>query len=160
MSLGALVAALGSVARDRHDDMVALVSGLPAGALTWTPAPAAAHLSGLAMHIVAVEEHAARTVAGLEVAPAPGNGSGMESALDEAALVGRIREADRLLAAAIEGLAQAAAEDAEAAERAAGAAELVEECDHAAMHYGQMQLTRHLWEAAHPGAPAAYEHWR
>ena len=37
---------------------------------------------------------------------------------------------------------------------------LLEDLDHCAIHHGQAQLTRNLWEAAHPDAPKTYEHWR
>jgi hypothetical protein len=36
----------------------------------------------------------------------------------------------------------------------------VEDLDHVAVHHGQMQLKRHLYEAAHLEVPATYEHWR
>jgi hypothetical protein len=37
---------------------------------------------------------------------------------------------------------------------------LVEDLDHSAMHYGQVQLTRHLYELAHPELASTYQHWR
>jgi hypothetical protein len=37
---------------------------------------------------------------------------------------------------------------------------LLEDLDHCALHHGQAQLTRNVWEATHPDMPTAYEHWR
>jgi len=37
---------------------------------------------------------------------------------------------------------------------------LLEDLDHCAIHHGQAQLTRNLWEAAHPDGPETYEHRR
>jgi hypothetical protein len=158
--LPALLAGLLTTTHERHTDLVALVSGVPPGGLTWVPGPEAAHISGLVMHILEVEEYLARVAADEEVEWAGTNGSSMDVALDEAGLVARITEVDGLLKQALE---QVPAERLGAmqpgGDRTVGSM-LVEDLDHSAMHYGQVQLTRHLYELANPEFRSRYEHWR
>lgn len=146
-----LVRALMATSRERHADMVDLVSGLPAGALDWRPAPDAASLAGLVLHIVDVEGHVASLAAGEDEQAWPGeNGSRMDETASEAGLVKTIEAVDAALDRGLSLLPS----------RSERAAAVLEDLDHAAMHHGQMQLTRHLWEGAHPGSPSGYQHWR
>ncbi len=158
--LPALLAGLLTVTHERHMDMIALVSGLPDRALAWTPGPDAPHLSGLTMHILEVEEYLANVAGGAETAWSGELGSSMETVLDEAALIARIAAVDAHLKSAMENAPSDRWESFEpASERSVGSM-LVEDLDHSAMHYGQMQLTRHLWELEHPNFASQYEHWR
>ena len=136
--------------------MLNLVSGLPREALDWRPAADAASLAGLALHILDVEGYLASLARGDEIAWAGENGSRMGETATDAELVAAIGGVDAAIKHAF------AAMDAERTtgdSRAVGAV-IGEEIDHVSMHYGQMQLTRHLWEATHPESPSDYRHWR
>ena len=146
---------------ERHWDMTQLVSGLPDEALDWLPAPFSASLAGLVLHIVDVETHVARLALG---EPEPdwtgGNGSRMTESVDYEGLRTAIDGADELLKGALSRITDArlavrSSEDAQSIGEA-----VVGDLDHVAMHHGQLQLTRHLWEAEHPEWPSLYQHWR
>jgi hypothetical protein len=139
--------------------MLNLVSGLPDGALDWRPAEDAASLAGLALHILDVEEYLAGLAAGEDPDWAGENGSRMDESLPPESLMAEIERVDARLKAAIEGSA-AFAQDLSAGEARRVGEALLEDMDHCAMHYGHMQLTRHLWEAANPGFGSGYQHWR
>lgn len=147
----ALATALIATMDDRHEDMVQLLAGLPAGALDWRPAAEASSLAGLTRHILDVEGHVLRELGGGDPAWAGANGSQIDAPSDAALLVRLVEEIGRGLRLL---LARIPATD------AGGLAAALEEFDHCAMHWGQMQLTRHLWEAAHPAAASRYHHWR
>lgn len=158
--LSSLLSGLLATTHERHMDMIALVTGLPEGGLTWAAGADAAHISGLTMHILEVEEHLAHLAAGDEVHWAGKNGSSMDVVADETTLIARITEVDGALKRAIERIPPERLErHAPGNERTIGAA-LVEDLDHCAMHYGQLQLTRHFYELAHPRFESRYEHWR
>lgn len=155
-----LLSGLLTVIHERHMDMVALISGLPPGALAWPPAPDAPHLSGIAMHTLEVEEYVADVASGGQTEWSGELGSSMDIALDASRLISRITRVDERLKRSLESVNLERLETLEpTGERTAGSL-LVEVLDHAAMHYGQMQLTRHLWEVAHPEFDSRYQHWR
>jgi hypothetical protein len=158
--LPALLSGLLTTSHERHMDLIALVSDLPDEALSWGPGPDAAHISGLVMHILEVEQYLAAVAAGQEIEWAGTNGSSMDFALDAAALVERISEVDFALKRALETVSSARLDALQpGGERTVGSM-LVEDLDHSAMHYGQVQLTRHLYELAHPELASTYQHWR
>ena len=112
------------------------------------------------MHILEVEDYLANVAGGAETAWSGELGSSMDRALNEGALVTRITDVDTHLKGALEHAPSERLESFEpASERTVGSM-LVEDLDHSAMHYGQMQLTRHLWELEHPNFASQYEHWR
>jgi hypothetical protein len=155
-----LLRGLLTTAHERHVDMLNLVAGLPVGALDWRPGPDAASLAGLSLHILDVEEYLARLAAGEHTEWTGENGSRMDETAEEQQLVSEILRVDGLLRAALEGVtSERLAEHQPGEERTVGEA-LVEDLDHSAMHYGHMQLTRHLFELAHPDIEPTYEHWR
>ena len=141
-------------------DLIALVSDLPAGGLSWAPGPDAAHISGLVMHILEVEQYLAAIAGGQDVEWAGTNGSSMDLAVGSTALVERIIEVDLALKRALETVPPARLDAIQpGGDRTVGSM-LVEDLDHSAMHYGQVQLTRHLYELAHPDFASTYQHWR
>ncbi len=155
-----LLAGLLGTMHERHFDMLNLVSGLPAGALFWAPGPEMTCVAGLAAHILEVEVFAGRVAAGENLHWEGGNGPPPHGEDEAAALAAAIVEADHFLKGVLGRLTgDALSRPLPGEDRSAGAA-IVEEFDHAAMHYGQMQITRHLWEAAHPGFEPTYTHWR
>lgn len=145
----ALTAALAETVRARCDDMAELVSGLPEGALDWRFAPEATPLAGLCLHIVHLDRHVAGLLSG---------SAGDFDATNGARTSDSATESD--LREALDRVSRALADALERADLAQLPASVIEELDHASMHWGQMQLTRHAWEAAHPGVASAYVHWR
>ena len=151
--------ALLTTTHDRHEDMVALVRGLPGEALAWSPADDAPALAGLALHILDVERYLLSVAVGEDIGWRGERGTHIEDVATEHELVGAIQETDRSLVEAFSALTdERLAAEAPIDGITVGEA-IVEDLDHVAMHHGQMQLTRHLYEAAHPDAPATYEHW-
>ena len=136
---------------DRHGDMAALLGGLPAGALDWSPAADANSLAGLARHILDIEGHVAGDLAGGDSSWTGANGTQVDAPANADLLTELLQQSGRALNAL---LGEVSARD------SARLMVVLEEFDHCAMHHGQMQLTRHLWEAAHPGVASRYEHWR
>lgn len=139
-----------AAAAERHEDMASLVSGLPDGALDWLPAEAATSLAGLALHIIDVETHIAALARGEDDGWAGENGSRTAETAIERELLEAIAAAGPVLASALAAMDWGGP----------GASGVLADLDHVAMHHGQMQLTRHLWEEAHPDAASEYEHWR
>jgi hypothetical protein len=159
-NLPPVVRAMLSTAHDRHLDLAALVTGLPADALLWTPCADAPALAGLVLHILDVEGHLAAIAAGEDDHWAGENGSHILDSATKAELLDAIADADTRMR-----LALASLDDARLEVSASGGGQtlgeaLLEDLDHCAIHHGQAQLTRNLWEAAHPEAPRTYEHWR
>jgi hypothetical protein len=146
---------LASTTRDRHDDMRALVRGLPRGGLTWSPGDGAPTIAGLTLHVLDVEGYLAALAAGEPTGWTGERGTRIEEEATEAELMASIDEVDRRLAQGLAGLID---EPDRLVDETLTA--LVDDLDHVATHLGQMQLTRHLYEAAHPDAPRTYEHWR
>ncbi|MBI5949149.1 MAG: DinB family protein [Chloroflexi bacterium] len=155
-----LLAGLLVAMHERHFDMLNLVSGLPAGALSWQAGPEMSCLAGLAEHIVEVEGFAGRVAAGEDLRWDGRNGPPPHDSADPATLATAIVDADRFLKGVLTGITGDTLSRPQPGEDRTIGAALVEEFDHAAMHYGQMQLTRHLWEAAHPNFESTYDHWR
>lgn len=158
--LPALLSGLLTTAHERHMDLIALVAGLPAEALASSPGPQAAHISGLVMHILEVEEYLAAVASGQDVEWSGTNGSSMEIAVESSDLIGRITIVDSRLKDALATIPPERLDIIQpGGDRTIGSM-LVEDLDHAAMHYGQVQLTRHLYELAHPEFASSYQHWR
>ncbi|MEX0782306.1 MAG: DinB family protein, partial [Dehalococcoidia bacterium] len=156
--LPALLSGLLTTAHERHMDLIALVSDLAAEALEWAPGPEAAHISGLVMHILEVEEYLAAVASGQDVEWAGTNGSSMDIAVEAPDLVERVTSVDASLKAALATIPRGRLDTMQpGGDRTVGSM-LMEDLDHSAMHYGQVQLTRHLYELAHPEFASGYEH--
>ncbi len=154
-----LLRGLLTTAHDRHVDMADLVTGLPEGALDWQPAPDAPSLAGLVTHILHVERSMALEAATGNESWEHADGHGTDARGDEASLLALIDDADAVIKRAIESLDDSVlVRVTQPDDRTVGSG-LLEEFDHSSMHYGQMQLTRLLWEHAHPEHPRTYEHW-
>ncbi len=108
-------------------------------------------LADLARHILDIEGHVARELAGGDPSWTGANGTQANVEADAGVLAERLEE----LGETLEGLLSQVV----VAELARLTVAL-QEFDHCAMHYGQMQLTRHLWEGAHPDTASTYLHWR
>lgn len=155
-----LLRGLLTAGRERHEDMANLVRGLPDGAFDWRPAPEAPSIAGLVLHIADVEAFIARVAGGSGEVWQGVNGSRMDEQAGEAALIAAIAAVDAAIAGVLSSLSPGRLSEPQPGEERTIGEMLVEDLDHSAMHYGQLQLTRHLWEAAHPQWPSDYVHWR
>jgi hypothetical protein len=157
---GPLVGALLRTSHDRHLDMTAIIAGLDTGALRWKPAPEANSLADLVRHIVHIESFVAAYLLGEATTHDGANGALAPVAGDAEALALAIARLDARLKAALGTLPGREADLVAGYDGRTLGALAVEELDHAAMHYGQVQLTRHLLEAAFPELAGEYVHWR
>jgi len=156
-----LMAGMLTVTHDRHADMLDLIGGLPPDALHWTPGPSMSSLAGLTRHIMDVWVSTARVAAGDLPAWHGENGALLDATDDAPTLIACITERDAYCKRVLPTLPAArlfACWPGDAT-RTIGRS-LIEEGDHSAMHYGQMQLTRHLYEQAHPEFASRYVHWQ
>jgi len=155
-----LLRGLLTTTHERHADMGNLVAGLPDEALNWRPFADAASLAGLALHILDVEDYLANLALGSPREWDGENGSRMDEVATAEGVAAELERVDAALKAALSVVpAERLAALQPGGERTIAEA-LIEDLDHSAMHYGHMQLTRHAWEAAHPGAGSGYVHWR
>jgi hypothetical protein len=145
--------------RERHVDMIDLVKDLSGEALSWRPVPRASHLSGLVHHIIEVELFTVRAADGDETAWHGRDGSSLEIDADGGALIDLVVSADREMFSILATLPGDRLRERQSGHDRTFGSALVEESEHSAIHVGQMQLTRHLWAAAHSDIPDAYEHW-
>jgi len=117
-------------------------------------------LAGLALHILEVERYVLSVVVGEDIGWTGERGTHIEDVATEHELVAAIQQTDQRFVDAFEALTP----ERRAAETPTGGTTvgeaIGEDLDHVAVHHGQMQLTRHLYEVAHPDVPATYEHWR
>lgn len=153
---GPILRALASTTRDRHQDLIDIVDGLPDEALAWTPAPDAPAIAGLVLHIVDVEAHLARLASKGDPDWTGERGTRIEETADRGSLIEEITGVDRDLMRALGSLGREKPND----ENGLTLAAIVEDLDHVAVHVGQAQLTVNLWQARNPDAPGTYEHWR
>jgi uncharacterized damage-inducible protein DinB len=151
--------ALLTTTHERHEDMANLVRGLPGGGLTWSPGGNAPALAGLALHILDVERYLVALASGQDIEWTGEDGSRILEEATEAELVAAIDETDRQLTKALERVSEERLSATQPGETRTVGEGLVEDLDHSAVHLGQMQLTRNLFEAAHPDAPRTYDHW-
>ena len=148
----AVISALLSTLRDRHSDVADLVADLDEEALSWRPADTAASLADLARHVLDIERMVIAALSDGEDAVTETDELGTQLAIPgtSGAIIAAVAASDAALLALIEPLPADAAR----------LRRIVAEFDHSALHHGQMQLTRDLWDAAHPNERASYEHWR
>lgn len=156
-----LMAGLLTTMHERHADMLALVHDVPPDALVWTPGPQMSTLAGLVRHLMDVWLSTVRVAAGELPAWHGENGALLDATDDAPALVACIIAGDSRSKRLLPALTDARLHDRWPGSdtRSIGMA-LIEEGDHATLHYGQMQLTRHLYEHAHPAFAGTYAHWR
>ena len=158
--LAPLLRGLLTTTHERHADMANLITGLPQEALDWHPVALSASLTGLVLHIADVECFIARVAGGSDEHWTGENGSRMDDGATASELYAAVLEADAQLKAVLGAIQPPRLAQTQPGDKRSIGEMLVEDLDHSAMHYGHMQLTRHLWEAAHPVAGATYTHWR
>jgi uncharacterized damage-inducible protein DinB len=145
---------------ERHEDMVNLVRGLPEGGLTWTPAADAPAIAGIVLHILDVESYLVSLAEGTDIEWTGERGSRIHEAANEDRLIAAIEEMDQRLKAALETVTDERLSSLQPGDERPVVEALIEDLDHSAVHIGHLQLTRQLFEAAHPDVPRTYEHWR
>lgn len=147
-----------------HRNMTHIVADLPADALAWHPGPETGSLSGIVRHAMYAEVYAIRRAAGEDVIYDEATNAAIWDATDDSErLIACIGEADAvtkgiLPAMTVEKMAMHYAAWNQATPTLAGAL-IAEAAIHTGMHWGHMQMTRQLWEQAHPDFVGAYTPW-
>lgn len=147
-----------------HRDMLAMVRELPPDALVWKPGPEMSTLAGITRHTLYCEKYALLAAGGLDYNYDSETDRQMLDATDDApALVAHIAEADMVAKRAlptltVEGLGARLPVWGGTEEETAGAL-IADALNHTAMHWGHMQMTRQLWQQAHPEFTDSYTRW-
>jgi len=159
-----LLAGILAAMHHTHRDMLALVADLPPDALTWKPGAAMGSLVGIARHTLYCERYVFVAASGADFQYDEATNAEQWDATDDAnALARHIVGVDEEMKAALPSLT---VPDLGArlvvwggpGESSVG--ELIADvANHSAMHWGHMQMTRQLWEAAHPEFTSAYTRW-
>ena len=132
-----------------HTDIGRVIGGLSSDALDWSPGPEMNSLAVLATHIAGSERYWVGEVAGGDPAHRNRPAEFQAQSLDEAALATRL---DASLAHTRATLEQLTLPDLEIRRQALDRGEvtaawaILHSLQHIALHVGQMQLTRQLWE--------------
>ena len=159
-TLHPVIAGLVNVVHENHQDMIALVRGVDLEGLKWMPIrERTAHLSGIALHVLEVEEYLAGLAEGSDEPWAKPLGSSNDLVMREADLVARIEVTDVRLKKAIGFISEERlAALCPGGERTVAEA-LIEDLAHSSQHVGQMQLTRQMMVKTIPMEFPAYESW-
>ncbi len=147
-----------------HRNMTQMIADLPNEALVWQPASDMGSLSGIVCHTIYCETFMVRCAAGEDVSySADENAATWQTAERREALIARIAEGDatmkRILPTmTVAGMGErfhAWGEDS----TQSGGDLIAESATHTTMHWGHMQMTRQLWEQAHPAFHGSYTRW-
>jgi uncharacterized damage-inducible protein DinB len=135
-----------------HDDLRQALARLPQAALDWSPGPEMNSLGVLAIHVAGAERFWVGDIAGGDPAPRDRPAEFRSHGMDGIALTTLLDASLAYTAATLERLTLPDLE----VRRAAGdrgevtvAWALFHNLQHVAIHLGQMQLTRQLWEQQH-----------
>lgn len=159
-TLHPVIAGLVNVVHENHQDMIALVRGVDVEGLKWMPIrEKTAHLSGLVLHVLEVEDYLAALAEGSNEPWTRPLGSSNDLVMRDTELVARIEATDVRLKKALGFVAeQRLAALCPDGERTVAEA-LIEDLAHSSQHLGQMQLTRQLMVQTIPVDFPPYEHW-
>jgi uncharacterized damage-inducible protein DinB len=152
-----------------HRNMTQIIADLPDEALVWQPANNMGSLSGIICHTMYCEVYAIRRAAGEDVSysakedDAEEDDSTWRTAERREELIARIAEGDAIMkrilptmtVAGMEKRFHAFSEDS----TASGGYLIAIAATHTTMHWGHMQMTRQLWEQAHPEFRGSYTRW-
>ncbi len=152
-----------------HRNMIAIIADLPDDALIWHPANAMNSLSGIVCHMMYCETYAIRRAAGEEVSydvlydEAEEDNSTWQSEEDRVHLITRIADSDAVMKRILPAMTVVGMEQrfsAWGADSLTSGGDLIAKAAiHTAMHWGHMQMTRQLWEQAHPAFVGSYSPW-
>ncbi len=159
-SLHPVIAGLVNVVHETHQDMIALVRGVDLEGLKWMPIrEKTAHLSGIVLHVLDVEEYLAALAEGSNEPWTRPLGASNDLVMRDTDLVARIEATDIRLKKAI-GFVTEERLHALCPDRERTVAEaLIEDMAHSSQHLGQMQLTRQLMVKTIPMDFPPYEQW-
>ncbi|MCC6959063.1 MAG: hypothetical protein IT301_04385 [Dehalococcoidia bacterium] len=159
-ALHPVLAGLITQVHENHQDMIALVRGVDIEGLKWMPIrEQTAHLSGLVLHVLEVENYLAGLAEGSQEPWTATLGSSNTIVMKDTDLVARIEATDIRLKKAIGFVGEARlAEFCPDGERTVAEA-LIEDLAHSSQHIGQMQLTRQLMAKTIPMDFPPYERW-
>ncbi len=147
-----------------HRNMIEIIADLPDDALTWHPADAMGSLSGIICHTMYCETYAIRRAAGEDITHDEAADAALWDMRDDAEhLIACISEADAVMkrflpVMTVEKMAMRYPAWNQATPTLAGAL-IAEAAIHTGMHWGHMQMTRQLWEQAHPEFVGTYTPW-
>lgn len=147
-----------------HRDMRHLIADLPEEALAWRPAHAMGTLSGIVCHTMYCETFAIRRAAGEDVSYTEDENDETWRAVERREhLIARIAEGNTIMKRILPVMTVAGMEkrfNAWGGDATQSGGELIAEAAiHTGMHWGHMQMTRQLWEQAHPEFTGAYSRW-
>jgi len=152
-----------------HRDMIGIIADLPDEALIWHPTEAMGSLSGIICHTMYCEVYAIRRAAGEDVAysvkedDAEEDDSTWRTAERREALIARIAEGDAIMKRILPIMTVAGMEERFHAWGGnsihSGGDLIAKAATHTTMHWGHMQMTRQLWEQAHPAFVGSYTPW-
>jgi len=148
-----------------HRNMCEIVADLPPEALVWQPGAQMGTLAGIIQHTTYCEAYAYRRAAGEGVEWDEGMSTRAWSSTDPAErAIARIAEADATMKRILPIMTverMTARFTTWGQETTQSGGDLIAEAAaHTTMHWGHMQITRQLWEQAHPEFASAYQHWR
>lgn len=147
-----------------HRNMTQIIADLPTDALAWHPGPETGSLAGIVRHAMYCEIYTIRRAAGEDVTYDEATNAALWDAADDTErLLACINEADAvtkqyLPAMTVEKMAMRYPAWNQATPTLSGAL-IAEAAVHTAMHWGHMQMTRQLWEQAHPEFVGSYTPW-
>lgn len=159
-TLHPVIAGLVNVVHETHQDMIALVRGVDLEGLKWMPIrEKTAHLSGIVVHVLQVEDYLAGLAEGADEPWTQPLGASNDVVMREKDLIARIEATDVRLKKAIGFISEERlASLCPGGERTVAEA-LIEDLSHSSQHLGQMQLTRQMMVKTIPMDFPAYEHW-
>ena len=132
-----------------HTDMQRVIAGLPLVALDWSPGPEMNSLAVLATHVAGSERYWVGEVVGQDPANRDRSAEFRAHGLDEATLIARLIASLTHSRATLERLSLSELEVPHTltdGREVTVAWALFHNLQHVALHVGQIQLTRQLWE--------------
>jgi uncharacterized damage-inducible protein DinB len=152
-----------------HRNMTQIIADLPDEALVWQPANNMGSLSGIICHTMYCEVYAIRRAAGEDVSysakedDAEEDDSTWRTAERREELIARIAEGDAIMKRILPIRTVAGMEErfhAWGGDSIHSGGDLIAKAaTHTTMHWGHMQMTRQLWEQAHPEFRGSYTRW-
>lgn len=147
-----------------HRNMCAIVADLPSQALVWRPAERMGSLAGIIAHTMYCETYAYQRAAGEDVPYDEDTNRHTWASTDTTEqAIARIAAGDAVMKRILPVMTverMSARFPAWGQETPQSGGDLIAEAaTHTTMHWGHMQMTRQLWEQAHPEFAGSYRPW-